>query len=201
MLVALLYLIPYPFLKIFTFSLRRARAARGPYFLLLQKVGKDRPKRAAPPLGFPLRSRWRGLRPQFARGNSGTPRRFAAGASAQICEGVAAKAVSNAVPCAFAHDRRTFPNGEPWGLGGAAPKRSGGGAAAVASAYALAAFPNGTEAPAAQRLGVRPGLPRQRGLGGFQRGASSTPLWSGNSQGGETPLRLSFAYFSAGAEK
>ncbi len=119
--MALLYLIPYPFLKIFTFSLRRARAARGPYFLLLQKVGKDRPKRAAPPLGFPLRSRWRGLRPQFARGNSGTPRRFAAGASAQICEGVAAKAVSNAVPCAGAHDRQTFPFGEPWGARGRQP--------------------------------------------------------------------------------
>ena len=81
------------------------------------------------------------------------------------------------------------------GKGAQPPTRSGGGAAAVASAHALAAFPNGTEAPAAKRRGVRPGLPRQRGLGGFQRGASSTPLWSGDSQGGETPLRLSLPTF------
>ena len=56
MLVALLYLIPYPFLKIFTFSLRRARAAPGPYFLLLQKVGKDRRKGVSPPCESPDQS-------------------------------------------------------------------------------------------------------------------------------------------------
>ena len=91
--------------------------------------------------------------------------------------------------------------GNVGGKGAKPPTRSGGGAAAVASAHALAAFPNGTEAPAAKRRGVRPKMARQRRLGGFQRGASSTPLWSGDPQGGETPLRLSFAYFSAGAEK
>jgi len=36
----------------------------------------------------------------------------------EICEGVAAKAVSNAVPCAGAHDRQTFPNGGRRGQGG-----------------------------------------------------------------------------------
>ena len=38
----------------FKFFLRRARAARGPLLSGQQKVGKDWPKRAAPPLGFPL---------------------------------------------------------------------------------------------------------------------------------------------------
>ena len=65
-------------LKFLIYSLRRAQAARGPLLSGQQKVGKDWPKRAAPPLGFPLRSRWRVLRTQFARGRGGTRRRFAA---------------------------------------------------------------------------------------------------------------------------
>ena len=32
------------------------------------------------------------------------------------------KAVSDAVPCAFAHDRQAFPNGEPWGARGRSPQ-------------------------------------------------------------------------------
>ena len=148
-------------------------------------------------MGFPLCGRAGAACGRNSReGSDGTPSRFAAGASAQICEGVARKAATNVVPCAGAHDRRTFLVWEPWGARGRQPPpRSGGGAAIVASAHALAAFPNGTEAPAAKRRGVRLNLPRQRGLGGFQRGASSTPLWSGDSQGGETPLRLSLPTF------
>ena len=66
------------FLKIFFLfpSTRSGRA--GPLLSGQQKVGKDWPKRAAPPLGFPLRSRWRSLRLQFARGDGGTLRSFGA---------------------------------------------------------------------------------------------------------------------------
>ena len=52
------YFFCYPFYVFlnFYFSLRRAQAARGPYFLLLQKVGKDRRKGVSPPCGSPDQS-------------------------------------------------------------------------------------------------------------------------------------------------
>ena len=56
------------FLKIFLCPSTRSGRAGAPTFLLLQKSRqKSRPK-AFPLWNPPLRSRWRGLRPQFARG-------------------------------------------------------------------------------------------------------------------------------------
>ena len=49
-------MIPFLFFENFKFFLRRAQAARGPYFLLLQKVGKDRRKGVSPPCGSPDQS-------------------------------------------------------------------------------------------------------------------------------------------------
>ena len=74
----------------------------GPYFLLLQKVGKDRRKGVSPPCGSPDQSgvldaplwkppspRWRG---KFGR----TPRRFAAGASVPLGKAASACALATA---------------------------------------------------------------------------------------------------------
>ena len=109
----------YVFLN-FYFSLRRAQAARGPYFLLLQKVGKDRRKGVSPPCGSPDQSgvldaplwkppslRWRG---KFGR----TPRRFAAGAS--VLDFWAASACALA-PAAGAFWGLTPPGPLPFPLG------------------------------------------------------------------------------------
>ena len=87
------FVIPFLFFEIFTFSLRRARAARGPYFLLLQKVGKDRRKGVSPPCESPDQSgvldaplwkppspRWRG---KFGR----TPRRLRGWSFGAVGEG------------------------------------------------------------------------------------------------------------------
>ena len=101
-------------------STRSGRA--GPLLSGQQKVGKDWPKRAAPPLGFPLCGR---AGAAFGRNSrewsDGTPSRLRGRSFREICGGVAAKAVSDAVPCAFAHDRQTFPNGERGGQGGVSP--------------------------------------------------------------------------------
>ena len=83
-------------------------------------------------MGFPLCGRAGAACGRNSReGSDGTPSRFAAGASAQICEGVARKAATNVVPCAGAHDRQTFPNGERGGqtrmTGKRSPKGNAGG--------------------------------------------------------------------------
>ena len=159
-------------------------------------------------MGFPLCGRARVPSAQPREGSDGTPSRLRGRSFRETCESFAAKAVSDVVPCAVAHDRQTFPFGERRGKkrlakggrgqGGKAPTPKRWRCGNRGERARARAFPNGTEAPAAKRLGVRPGLPRQRGLGGFQRGASSTPLWSGDSQGGETPLRLSLPTFCRG---
>ena len=90
------------FFENFTFFLRRAQAARGPYFLPLQKVGKDRRKGVSPPCGSPDQSgvldaplwkppslRWRGSPGR-------TPRRFAAGASVPLGKAASACALATA---------------------------------------------------------------------------------------------------------
>ena len=77
-------------IKIIIYSFDALRPRGGPYFLLLQKVGKDRRKGVSPPCESPDQSgvldaplwkppslRWRG-RP------GRTPRRFAAGASVPL---------------------------------------------------------------------------------------------------------------------
>ena len=113
-------------LKFLIFPLTRSGRA-GPLLSGQQKVGKDWPKRAAPPLGFPLCGRARvACGHNRARGVTELLAAYAAGASAQICVGFAAKAVSDVVPCAFAHDKRTFPFGERYlKRGGKGPQKSG----------------------------------------------------------------------------
>ena len=168
------FFIPLPFFKILLFPFDALRPRRAPTFWPAesrQRLAKE----GCAPFGIPPaggrarvacgHNRARGVTELLAASRQELPRRFA--------EALPAKAVSDAVPCADAHDRQTFPFGERrgqggaspqqarmtgrrpptgnlGGQGGAAPKRSGGGAAAEASAHALAAFPNGTEAPAAQ---------------------------------------------------
>ena len=90
------------FLENFIFSLRRARAARGPYFLPLQKVGKDRRKGVSPPCESPDQSGvldaplWKPPSPRW-RGRPGrTPRRFAAGASVPLGKAASACALATA---------------------------------------------------------------------------------------------------------
>ena len=183
-----------PSLKFLIYSFDALRPRRAPTFWPAES--RQRLAEGLRPYRYPLCGRARvACGHNRARGVTELLAAYAAGASAQICGGVAAKAVSDAVPCAGAHDRQAFPVWERGGPGGEAPKRSGGGAAIVASAHALALSPTAPKLQPRKRRGVRPGLPRQRGLGGFQRGASSTPLWSGDSQGGETPLRLSLPTF------
>ena len=90
-------MIPFLFFENFKFFLRRAQAARGPYFLLLQKVGKDRRKGVSPPLRIPG-PKWGAGRPPLETPKSRcairigrTPRRLrgwsfgAVGESASAC--------------------------------------------------------------------------------------------------------------------
>ena len=92
----------YVFLKILLFPFDALGPRGGPYFLLLQKVGKDRRKGVSPPCGSPDQSgvldaplwkppslRWRG-RP------GRTPRRFAAGASVLLGKAASACALASA---------------------------------------------------------------------------------------------------------
>ena len=133
-------------------------------------------------------NRARGVTELLAAARQELPRRFAEALPQKPVSGAGAMRVSR-------NESADSPLWGTWGQGGEAPKRSGGGAAIVASAHALAAFPNGTEAPAAQAARSSANPDSAARLGGFQRGASSTPLWSGDSQGGETPLRLSLPTF------
>ena len=80
----------YAFLN-FIFSLRRAQAARGPLLSGQQKVGKDWPKRAAPPLGFPLAVALECLRHNRARGVTELLAACAAGASARFAKALPQK--------------------------------------------------------------------------------------------------------------
>ncbi len=90
------------FLKFLIYPLDALGPRGGPYFLLLQKVGKDRRKGVSPPCGSPDQSgvldaplwkppspRWRG---KFGR----TPRRFAAGASVPLGKAASACALATA---------------------------------------------------------------------------------------------------------
>ena len=71
-------------IKFLILSFDALGAARGPLLSDQQKVGKDWPKRAAPPFGIPpLRSPLECLRHNPREEACRTPRRFAAGASAQ----------------------------------------------------------------------------------------------------------------------
>ena len=57
----------------------------------------------------------------------------------------------------------------------------------MASAHALAAFPNGTEAPAAKRRGVRPIRVAQRDLGVSKGGRSAPHFGPGIRKGVKLP--------------
>ena len=105
----------YPLYLLLNFSfIPSTRSGRaGPLLSGQQKVGKDWPKRAAPPLGFPLCGRAGAAFGRNSREESnGTPSRLRGRSFREICESFAAKAVSDVVPCAFAHDKRAFPFGE-----------------------------------------------------------------------------------------
>ena len=78
----LLLLTLFSFLIIFTYPFDALGPRGAPTFLLLQKSRQKSSPKAFPLWNPPLRSRWRVLRTQFARGNGGTPRSFGAGASA-----------------------------------------------------------------------------------------------------------------------
>ena len=87
------FLIPFTLFNNCIFSLRRAQAARGPYFLLLQKVGKDRRKGVSPPCESPDQSGvldaplWKPPSPRW-RGRPGrTPRRLRGWSFGAVGEG------------------------------------------------------------------------------------------------------------------
>ena len=88
------------FLKILLFPFDALRPRGGPYFLLLQKVGKDRRKGVSPPCESPDQSGvldaplWKPPSPRW-RGRPGrTPRRFAAGASVPLGKAASACALA-----------------------------------------------------------------------------------------------------------
>ena len=179
----------------------------GPLLSGQQKVGKDWPKRAAPPLGFPLAVALECLRHNRApkeaikSGFGGTPRRFAAGASGRFAKALPQKPLRTRYHARSRMIGRCSLMGNAGGQGASAPTLKRwrcGGCGERACARGLPQRHRSSSREAA-RSSANPDSAAR--LGGFQRGASSTPLWSGDPQGGETPLRLSFAYFSAGAEK
>ena len=96
------FVIPLPFLKILLFPFDALGPRGGPYFLLLQKVGKDRRKGVSPPCESPDQSGvldaplWKPPSPRW-RGRPGrTPRRFAAGASVPLGKAASACALATA---------------------------------------------------------------------------------------------------------
>ena len=202
-----------PSLKFFSFPFDALRPRQAPTFWPAesrQRLAKE----GCAPFGIPPGGRARVPSAQPREGSDGTPSRLRGRSFREICEGIAAKAVSDAVPCAGAHDRQTFPNGERGGqmrmtgkrsptgnLGGPGgeapiPKRwRCGGRGERAGARGLPQRHRSSSREAA-RSSANPDSAAR--LGGFQRGASSTPLWSGDSQGGETPLRLSLPTFCRG---
>ena len=188
----------FTFSKIPTFPFDALGPRGGPHFLTSRKWAKTGQRGLRPLWDSPCgragaafgRNSREGTAELLAPSALELPRRFA--------WALPAKAATDVVPCAGAHDRQTFPFGEPGGPGGEAPTPKRWRCGNRGERVCVRAFPNGTEAPAAKRRGVRSKRARQRGLGGFQRGASSTPLWSGDPQGGETPLRLSLPTFCRG---
>ena len=138
------FFIPLPFFKILLFPFDALRPRRAPTFWPAesrQRLAKE----GCAPFGIPPaggrarvacgHNRARGVTELLAASRQELPRRFA--------EALPAKAVSDAVPCADAHDRQTFPfgkrggqgakpptgahdrqtspNGEPWGARGRSP--------------------------------------------------------------------------------
>ena len=98
----LLFLSSLRLFKIIIYSFDALRPRGGPYFLLLQKVGKDRRKGVSPPCESPDQSGvldaplWKPPSPRW-RGNPGrTPRRFAAGASVPLGKAASACALATA---------------------------------------------------------------------------------------------------------
>ena len=93
------------------------------------------------------------------------------------------------------HDRQMFPNGERGGQGGVSPQSEAVEVRQPWRARTRSRFPqrHRSSSREAARSSANPDSGAR--LGGFQRGASSTPLWSGDPQGGETPLRLSLPTF------
>ena len=157
--------------------------------------------------------RARGVTELLAASRQELPRRFA--------KALPVKAVSDAVPCAFAHDRQTFPFGEPWGARGRSPQTrmtgkrplmgNAGGKGAKppkpkrwrcgsrGERARARAFPNGTEAPAAKRRGVRPIRIAQRDLGVSKGGRPAPHFGPGIRKGVKLPCAC-LCLLSAGAE-
>ena len=88
--------------KFFIYPFDALRPRGGPYFLPLQKVGKDRRKGVSPPCGSPDQSGvldaplWKPPSPRWRGKFSRTPRRFAAGASVPLGKTASACALATA---------------------------------------------------------------------------------------------------------
>ena len=183
------------FLKNFSFPFDALRPRGGPYFLLLQKVGKDRRKGVSPPCESPDQSGvldaplWKPPSPRWRGKFSRTPRRFAAGASVPLGKAASACALATAA---------------------APPPLRGGGCAPLAPAFPVRksllvmrarawdrvrngfsgnAHANLPEAPAAEA--ARSSVTLLARL--CRRHSSATA--SGESQRGRSPLWPVFAYF------
>ena len=89
-------------IKIIIFSFDALRPRGGPYFLPLQKVGKDRRKGVSPPCESPDQSGvldaplWKPPSPRWRGKFSRTPSRFAAGASVPLGKAASACALASA---------------------------------------------------------------------------------------------------------
>ena len=87
-------------IKFYFYPFDALRPRGGPYFLLLQKVGKDRRKGVSPPCESPDQSGvldaplWKPPSPRWRGKFSRTPRRFAAGASVPLGKAASACALA-----------------------------------------------------------------------------------------------------------
>ena len=185
-------------LKFLIFPLTRSGRA-GPLLSGQQKVGKDWPKRAAPPLGFPLCGRARVPSAQPREGSDGTPSRCAAGASGRFAKASPQKPFRTRYHALSRMTGRRSLWGTQGGKGAQPPPRSGGGAAAVASAHALALSPTAPKLQPRKRRGVRPIRIAQRDLGVSKGGRPAPHFGPGIRKGVKLPCAC-LCLLSAGAE-
>ena len=171
------FVIPLPFLKILLFPFDALGPRGGPYFLLLQKVGKDRRKGVSPPCESPDQSGvldaplWKPPSPRW-RGRPGrTPRRFAAGASVPLGKARARArsprpphlhrfGLGASPPCPLRFQRGTFADHARLGASPPCPPRSPKGKVCRSCAQRMV--------PRSKRLAAKPSqisrklLPRKR---------------------------------------
>ena len=209
------------FLKFFDFPFDALRPRGGPYFLLLQKVGKDRRKGVSPPLRIPgpkwgagTPPLWKPPSPRWRGKFSRTPRRLRGWSFGAVGEGrervrarhgrrtSTASVLGASPPCP-----PTFPKGKRspvtrlfWGLRPLAPKVPHWETSAdharqrmgTASETAFAAKPSQISRKLLPRKRLGvPSLPLAR----LCRRHSSATASGGNPKGGRSPLWPVFAYF------